>query len=615
MKRRSFLKTAPIISLPFLIKGFPVEAMTESPLLHLLSQQSLINGRILVLIQLSGGNDGLNTVIPLDRYSELTNARSNILLPQASVLPLTNTSATGLHPSMTEMQGLYNNGLMNIVQGVSYQNPSFSHFRATDIWLTGAASNQFLSTGWLGRTIDEQYPDFPDTLPSTDPLAVQIGTQASPIMQTSETNAAFTLTSVSNFYNFVSGTPPVLPNTPFNNELTFIRQLQYQTDKYSGVITNANTKGKNYNNGADYPANNSLAQQLKIVAKLISGGLKTPVYIVNHPNSFDTHTNQTDATDHTKGTHANALALLSKAIGVFQNDITQQGLQDKVTGMTFTEFGRRIKSNDSIGTDHGTSIPMFFFGAKVNPALTGTSPILPANAGVNDQIPMQFDFRQVYSTVLRDWFQLSNADLQSVFINTAFTSLPIFSTQAALPVDLISFTGKWQNAEVSLGWTVDKEVNIDYYEIQRSDDGVSFSKKGSVAALNVISKHDYTFYDSSLQQAYYYYRVKVVQKSGDSKYTNVLLLKDTRAVNGVRMKIMPNPIDNWFTTSFQDKVSGNITVRMLDLAGKEVWKAEQHANDVYNLSFTINKSIMPGVYVIQVRDASGYEASTKVLLR
>jgi len=343
--------------------------------------------------------------------------------------------------------------------------------------------------------------------------------------------------------------------------------------------------------------------------------LKTPVYIVNHPNSFDTHTNQTDATDHTRGTHANALALLSKAIGVFQNDITQQGLQDKVTGMTFTEFGRRIKSNDSIGTDHGTSIPMFFFGAKVNPALTGTSPVLPANAGVNDQIPMQFDFRQVYSTVLRDWFQLSNADLQSVFINTAFTSLPIFSTQAALPVDLISFTGKWQNAEVSLGWTVDKEVNIDYYEIQRSDDGVSFSKKGSVAALNVISKHDYTFYDSSLQQAYYYYRVKVVQKSGDSKYTNVLLLKDTRAVNGVRMKIMPNPIDNWFTTSFQDKVSGNITVRMLDLAGKEVWKAEQHANDVYNLSFTINKSIMPGVYVIQVRDSSGYEASTKVLLR
>ncbi len=614
MKRRNFLKTAPVLSLPFLIKGFPVEAMTQSPLLHLVGQQSLINGRVLVLIQLSGGNDGLNTVISLDRYAELTAARSNILIPQARVLALNKSTATGLHPSMTEMQSLYNSGMMNIVQGVSYANPSFSHFRATDIWLTGARSTEFLSTGWLGRTIDEQYPDYPDVLPSTDPLAVQIGTQASPIMQTGETNAAFTLTSVSNFYNFVSGTPPVLPDTPFNNELTFIRQLQYQTDKYSGVITAANTKGKNYNNGSDYPSNNSLAQQLKIVAKLISGGLKTPIYIVNHPNSFDTHTNQTDATDHTIGTHANALALLSKAIGVFQNDLMQQGLQDKVTGMTFTEFGRRIKSNDSIGTDHGTSIPMFFFGAKVNNALTGTSPVLPANASVNDQIPMQFDFRQVYATVLRDWFQLSDADLQSVFINSAFTSLPIFS-QAALPVNVTAFTGNWKNAEVSLKWTADKELNIDYYQVQRSEDGISFGNIGTVTALNVSTPHDYPFYDHNLQQSFYYYRLKIVEKTGTFKYSSVLLLKDSQVVNGVRVKIIPNPIDNWFTTSFQDKVSGTIVVRMVDLAGKEVWKAEQHANDVYNLSFTINKHITPGVYVMQVRDSTEYEASMKVLLR
>ncbi|MFT3936261.1 MAG: DUF1501 domain-containing protein [Chitinophagaceae bacterium] len=614
MKRRNFLKTAPVLSLPLLIKGFPVEAMTHSPLLHLVGQQSLINGRILVLIQLSGGNDGLNTVISLDRYSELTNARSNILLPQSSVLALNNTTATGLHPGMVEMQSLYNAGQMNIVQGVSYQNPSFSHFRATDIWLTGAKSTEFLSTGWLGRTIDEQYPAYPDVLPSTDPLAVQIGTQASPIMQTGETNAAFTLTSVSNFYNFVSGTPPTLPDTPFNNGLTFIRQLQYQTDKYSGVITAANTKGKNYNSGNDYPAANSLAQQLKIVAKLISGGLKTPIYIVNHPNSFDTHVNQVDSTDHTKGSHANSLALLSKAIGVFQNDLNQQGLQDKVTGMTFTEFGRRIKSNDSIGTDHGTSIPMFFFGAKVNPALTGTSPVLPANAGVNDQIPMQYDFRQVYTTVLRDWFQLTDADLQSIFINSSFSSLPIFN-QSILPVTITSFTGSWKNAKVALQWTVDKESNIDLYEVQRSEDGLSFTSIGFVTALNVSSKHEYDYTDSNLQQSYYYYRIKIKEKTGTIKYSSVLLLKDSQAVNGVRVKVIPNPIDNWFTASFQDKVSGNITARMLDLSGKEIWKAEQHANDIYNLSFTINKQITPGVYVMQIQDGTEYNASMKVLKR
>src|SRR5664279_4643605 len=113
MKRRQFLKTAPVLSLPLLIKGFPVEAMSQNPLLHLLGQQTLMNGRVLVLVQLNGGNDGLNTVISLDRYAELTNARSNILLPTAKVLALNNSTATGLHPAMTEMQSLYNTGMLN----------------------------------------------------------------------------------------------------------------------------------------------------------------------------------------------------------------------------------------------------------------------------------------------------------------------------------------------------------------------------------------------------------------------------------------------------------------------------------------------------------------------
>jgi uncharacterized protein (DUF1501 family) len=612
MKRRHFLKTAPVLSLPLLIKGFPVEAMSQNPLLHLLGQQTLMNGRVLVLVQLNGGNDGLNTVISLDRYAELTNARSNILLPQPKVLTLNNSITTGLHPAMTEMQALYNAGMMNIVQGVSYPNPNFSHFRATDIWLTGAASNQYLTTGWLGRTLDQQFPDYPGAFPNAsmpDPLAIQIGSQASTMTQTSETNAAFTVTDPSSFYNFVNPPTANTDATPYGTELYFLRQKQQQTNAYAGVIKAANTAGANL---ATYPANNSLANQLKIVARLIKGGLKTPLYIVNHPNSFDTHTNQTDATDHTIGVHANALGLLSKAIGAFQQDLGLLNIKDKVTGMTFTEFGRRIKSNASVGTDHGTAIPMFFFGAKLNAALTGASPVLPANAGVNDQIPMQYDFRAVYYTVLKDWFQLTDADLGTVMFQT-YSTLPIFS-QSVLPVNILSFTGDWKNARVSLQWTTDKEVNIDSYEIQRSEDGISFSKKGTVTALNVNSKHDYTFYDNSLQQSFYYYRIKVVEKSGTTKYSSVLLLKDAQVVKGVRVKILPNPIDNWFTTSFQDKVTGNISVRMLDLSGKEVWKGEQQANDVYNLTFTIDKHVMPGVYVIQVRDKE-YEASTKVLLR
>lgn len=611
MKRRNFLKAAPIITLPLLIKGFPVEAMTQSPLLQLLGQQTLMNGRILVLVQLSGGNDGLNTVLFLDQYAALTNARANILIPQASVLALNNTTATGLHPVMTEMQNLFNTGMMNIVQGVSYPNPNFSHFRATDIWLTGAASDQYLTTGWLGRTLDDQFPGYPEGYPNTtmpDPLAIQIGAQASAMTQTSQTNAAFTVTDPSSFYNFVNGSTDPVPATPYGNELSFLRLAQQETNQYASVIKAANTSGANL---ATYPASNSLASQLKIVARLIKGGLKTPLYIVNHPNSFDNHTGQTDPTDHTIGVHANALGILSKAIGAFQQDLGLLGIQDRVTGMTFTEFGRRIKSNASDGTDHGTSIPMFFFGSKLNPGLTGANPLLPANAGVNDQIPMTYDFRQVYYTVLKDWFQLTDADLSGVVPLSA--SLPIFN-KLALPVSILSFTGNWKNDEVSLVWTTANEVNIDSYEIQRSNDGVSFSKIGTVTPLNAATQHSYTYYDTSLTASFYYYRIKIVEKSGSTSFSAVLLLKDAQVVKDVRVKILPNPIDNWFITSFQDKVTGNITVRLLELSGKEIWKGEQEANDAYNLTFTINKHVMPGVYVIQVRDKD-YEASTRVLLR
>ncbi|HTL08097.1 MAG TPA: DUF1501 domain-containing protein [Chitinophagaceae bacterium] len=616
MKRRKFLQTAPAFSLPFLIKGFPVQAMTKSPLLQLLGQQSLLNGRVLVLIQLNGGNDGINTVIPVDQYAMLSVARPNILIPENKVLSLNNVNGMGLHPGMTEMRNMYNNGQLHIVRDVSYPNPSFSHFRATDIWLTGAdaQNNQYLTTGWLGRAIDEQYPGYPDTLPTTHPLAVQLGSQASSMLQTSETNAAFTVIDPASFYDFVDGVVPAMPDTPYGNELTFIRKLQHQTDQYATLVSGIYKKGVNK---ANYATASSLGKQLGIIAKLISGGLQTPIYVVNHPNSFDTHNNQVDPNDstHTTGSHNNSLSLLSKAIDLFQQDLMLLGLQDRVTGMTFTEFGRRVAQNGTSGTDHGTATPMFFFGAKVNPAVSGgTASFTTGTAPINNntQLNRQFDFRQVYYTVLKDWFQLSDADLQQVLFQQ-FTPMSIFN-QTALPVTLVSFTGDWKYAKVSLQWVTDKETNIDYYEIQRSTDGVSYNSIGKTSALNITSRHTYDFYDTNLLQGFYYYRIKVVEKTGQSKYSNVLLLKDAQQIMGVRVKILPNPIENWFITSFQDKVTGMITVRMLDLGGKEIWKGEQQANDSYNLTFSINKSIAAGVYVMQVR-GKDYEASQKVLVK
>lgn len=179
------------------------------------------------------------------------------------------------------------------------------------------------------------------------------------------------ISNISSFYNIVNGTVDPAPATPAGNELTYIRFISQQTQAYTQVIAMRPWISTNV---ATYPANNRLADQLKIVAKLISGGLKTPVYVVNI-GGFDTHDNQVDANDHALGQHADLLKQLSDAIGAFQQDLDMQNLDDKVTGCTFTEFGRRVKSNASEGTDHGSGVPMFVFGSKVNQRLLGQSQI------------------------------------------------------------------------------------------------------------------------------------------------------------------------------------------------------------------------------------------------
>jgi hypothetical protein len=193
-------------------------------------------------------------------------------------------------------------------------------------------------------------------------------------------------------------------------------------------------------NSATYPTNNALGNQLKVVAKLINGGLKTPIYIVNHPFTHDSHEAQVNVTDKTTGSQPTNLGVLSKAIGAFQQDLGLMGKADKVTGMTFSEFGRRIKSNGSLGTDHGSAAPVIVFGAALNtsptavagtahpiPGMIGASPNLPINAGVSDQVPRQFEFKQIYATVLQDWLCMSEAQTNEV-LGGSFIKLPIFST-------------------------------------------------------------------------------------------------------------------------------------------------------------------------------------------
>ena len=159
---------------PTVISGNPVFAIQDHPLLNLNSLASSKNNNALVIIQLTGGNDGLNTVIPISNYSNYYNARNNIAIPEKKVLKLVGNDATGIHPAMSSLQNLFNDGKLNIIQSVGYPQPNFSHFRATDIWMSGSNSDQYLNTGWAGRFLNSEYPGYPDSYPNTnnpDPLA------------------------------------------------------------------------------------------------------------------------------------------------------------------------------------------------------------------------------------------------------------------------------------------------------------------------------------------------------------------------------------------------------------------------------------------------------------
>lgn len=432
MKRSQFLKLGGGASLAWLMNGLPISTYAANPLLRLLAKQTASTGRVLVLIQLNGGNDGLNTVIPLDQYSALSAARSNILIPQSNVLTLSGTSATGLNPAMTGIRDLFNNGLVNIVQGVSYPNPNFSHFRATDIWTSASDSTQYVNTGWLGRYLDKQYPGYPSGYPGTampDPLAIQIGTGVSPVLQGPQVSMGMAISDINSFYNIVNGTVNPAPSTPAGHELTFIRYVSQQTQAYTGVIQTAANNSTTLS--TKYAASgNSLSDQLKVVARLIKGGLQTPVYVVSM-GSFDTHSGQVDTADHTQGTHANLLGQLSTAVSAFYDDLKLMGVDDRVAAMTFSEFGRRIISNASGGTDHGTSEPVMVFGPGVNPGFIGSNPVIPASATVNDNLAMQNDYRSIYAAVLSDWFGVDSATMGNVLMQP-FPILPVFRSNLAV---------------------------------------------------------------------------------------------------------------------------------------------------------------------------------------
>jgi uncharacterized protein (DUF1501 family) len=289
---------------------------------------------------------------------------------------------------------------------VGCTNPDLSHFKSIDIWHSGSDAASIPATGWLGRFIEEENQQQENQ--TGDPPAIQIGfSTLSNIFQGANANMGMAVQNTNAFYDLKPGHYDTAPATLAGNKMDFFRHSVIESKAYWSRVKAAAAAQKNLSDKYPEQGKNPLADQLKIAAQLIGGGLKTKIYKVSL-RGFDTHDRQVDSADSTKGDHAILLAQVSEAITAFQDDIQLMGKTDSVLGMTYSEFGRRIKSNASYGCDHGTAAPLILFGTKLKAGLIGKNPEIAPKVDVNDNLPMQYDFRSVYASVLQGWFGVSS---------------------------------------------------------------------------------------------------------------------------------------------------------------------------------------------------------------
>lgn len=355
--------------------------------------------RVLVVVQLGGGNDGLNTVVPFGA-DEYHRARPRLAIPAPGVangaLRLSGTDGLGLNPALAPLHELHERGELSILQGVGYPNPNRSHFASMDIWHTAQPEGHGRG-GWIGRYFDNACsgtpePDAAIAIGREAPLAM-LGEHASPV--TFETEELFRWAGedlhplLAKRYREVSRAGEV-EGVPADSQLAFLTRTALDAQVSSDRIRAAVGKDPLVR----YPQGN-LARQLQVVGAMIRDGLRTRVYYVTL-GGFDTHAGQ-------ERTHANLLRQVGQSLEAFQRDLAAQGNQDRVVTMVFSEFGRRVAQNASGGTDHGAAAPMFLMGTRIRPGVIGDHPSLTDL----DQGDLRYgiDFRSVYAGLLGDWMQ------------------------------------------------------------------------------------------------------------------------------------------------------------------------------------------------------------------
>lgn len=392
LTRREFLSRSSLLALAPSVPAFLAQTVRAA--------EARGDGRVLVVLQLSGGNDGINTVVPFadEGYAR---ARKDLRLNADKLIKI--NDAVALHPAMRSVARLLESGRLAIVQGVGYPNPNRSHEVSMAIWQTARFDkDDHNGYGWIGRALDS------GTAPANGaPGAMLVGTDAPPLAIRARRSTASALADLNDFA-LIDALAPKPAATTADDAAAFIRRSAL--DAYT---TAERLKDLSPQTAAleKYPTT-ELAKRLSLVARLIKAGFETPVYYVIQPG-YDTHAVQLPA-------HDGLLRELSGGLGAFLDDLTAAGLADRVAVMAFSEFGRRVEENGSLGTDHGTAGPVFLAGGLVQPGLVGTTPSL---TDLEDgDVKTSVDFRRVYASVLTDWLGLDSTTV----LGAAFDLLPLF---------------------------------------------------------------------------------------------------------------------------------------------------------------------------------------------
>lgn len=473
MKRRKFIQISSTGSLAgFMLNGHLVNAFTRTKLLNNVSED-VIRDRSIVMIQLSGGNDGLNSVIPKNQYDKYASIRPTIRIKESGSnagIELDTTlgvqDQTLLHPNLQAFKQLWDDGKLNIVHGVGYPLLDKSHFKGRALMSKGGDGtneNSNKPDGWMARYLHSSF----DHTTYQDPLGIQLGNKkpADEFHSDDEHKIDINLSGqdAAGFYSQLSNIGNPLADygdvsSEYIDNISFINGMEVTATNYAGRISAVFNAGSN---AVTYPQYD-LANQLKTVAKMISGGSKTKIFLLRI-DGFDNHANQVDSENNSHlGKHADLLTELSESIKAFQDDLEQLGISENVVTTTFTEFGRKPIENGNKGTDHGNLGPMFVIGSGVVPGFTGTHLSLDSfTYGGNVKhfdldTQMQHDYRQVYAAIIGDFLGASSTNIidtqfdaydanrlnliSSPILNTAYEKTPQKSSVKIMPNPVLNDT-------------------------------------------------------------------------------------------------------------------------------------------------------------------------------